>query len=250
MQREVILAVGQTGMGKTTWVRNYISNLTRVIVAAAGFAGDYNIEEAPDFKTLTEKIKRPFFRIAYSPRYYEWPFVFEAARISGETSGPLHLVMEEAYRAGDTREMPEYDEAVNQGRHWGLSLIAISTRAAKLPTDYKAQVTRIIAFRQHLPNDIDYLEDIIGEDAYELQNLKPFAYLDWTPAGTKFQREGRKQNERKANTDEPKSHEADLPTQLDSGGSGNGSNPGGRTPQGHHDNQGRDLSDVRGSEKS
>jgi hypothetical protein len=184
--REVILVVGKTGMGKTTWTRNYINGLTRVAVAEAGF-GDYGIKTVTEFQSLCAEMAKSFFRVSYSPRWWEWPWMFDACKVSAEMGGPLHFVLEEAQRAGDTRDMLEYDEAVNMGRHWGghpgLSLIAVSTRPAKLPTDYKAQITRLIAFQQHLPNDIEYLADIIGDSAFSLPSLPPYSYLSWESSG-------------------------------------------------------------------
>lgn len=182
MQREVILAVGRTGYGKTTWTNDYIKKFSRVIVADAGF-GDYSIRRAGTYRELCDSVQRGFFRVSYDTQPSDWPFVFECARTAGEMGGPLHLVMEEAYRAGDPRLVQEYSEAINQGRHWGLSIIAVSTRAAKIPTDFKAQVSKIIAFGQNLPNDVEYLSEFMGDAAERLRTLPRFHYLEWTPDG-------------------------------------------------------------------
>lgn len=65
------------------------------------------------------------------------------------------------------------------GRHYGVNMIATSTRASHLPPDYRSQATRVIAFRQSEPADIDYMEDIIGEKALRLPSLPRHEFIDW-----------------------------------------------------------------------
>lgn len=179
MQREIVLVVGQTGSGKTTWTRNYIKNLPRVLVLDADF-GEYGIPCYETFPELVQAVDgKSFFRASYTPRQFEMPLMFDLARVLGH----CHLVLEEADRLEDPRSFLEYDEAISRGRHFGVSLVGVSLYPAKLPAMLRRQATRLIAFRQIEPRDIDYLAEIIGPAADELPDLPQFSYIDWTPTG-------------------------------------------------------------------
>lgn len=177
MQREIVLVLGQTGSGKTTWAKSYASSLQRCIIFDASF-GEFDAKQCGTFTELVEEVSdKSFFRASYTPRYFEHPLMFDLARVLGR----CHLVLEEADRLDDPRAFQEYDEAISRGRHYGISLVGISLYPAKLPAMLRRQATRVIAFRQIEPRDIDYLAEIIGPAADDLPNLKPFHFIDWTP---------------------------------------------------------------------
>lgn len=179
MQREIVLVVGQTGSGKTTWAKNYARGLSRVIILDASF-GEFDATQHDTFTGLVEAVNgKTFFRAAYTPRNFEIPLMFDLARVLGR----CHLVLEEADRLDDPRQFPEYDEAISRGRHYGVSLVGISLYPAKLPAMLRRQATRVIAFRQIEPRDVDYLAEIIGPSADGLPDLPQFQYIDWTPTG-------------------------------------------------------------------
>ncbi len=212
MQTEVILDVGKRGCGKTWWARNFIQNKTRVIVAEAGF-GEFGIKCATSFDALIEEVRRGFFRISYTPLHWEWPHLFDLAMSAGKEGGPIWLVLEEASRCPDVRSCEEYDRLLILGRHFNVNLLAISTRPAHLPPDYRSQVTRVVAFRQHEERDLDYLAGIMGDRAFTLPELTGHNLIDWSD------KEG--QN---AGTDE--SGRTQPPNGVPV--AGNGGNPGGR----------------------
>lgn len=183
-QREVILVLGKTGSGKTTWARNYIKTLSRVIVAEAGY-NEFDIIPCPTFDSLIDKIEkedkggRGIFRVSYTPLYHEQPMMFDVARCTKN----VHLVIEEADRYDDPRSCEEYDEIISRGRHYGVSIIGISLYPAKIPASLRSQASRVICFRQHEPKDVKYFYDVIGEAADQLPTLGQFEFLDWTPTG-------------------------------------------------------------------
>ena len=156
-----------------------MNTLSRVLVLDAGF-GEYDATQYGDFESLATGIAgKSFFRAAYTPRTYEIPVMFDLARVAGRCT----LVLEEADRLDDPRQFFEYDEMISRGRHYGVSICAISLYPAKLPAMLRRQTTRLIAFRQIEPRDIDYIAEIIGPAADELPDLKPFHFIDWTPSG-------------------------------------------------------------------
>lgn len=180
MQTEVILVVGKRGTGKTTWARDFVSQKTRVIVADAGF-GEFPFQEINDFGTFCASISRSgFFRLSYTPMGWEWPHVLNAAMAAGRDGGPLWLVLEEASRLPPPRACEEYERLLIMGRHYGVNLLALSTRPAHLPPDYRSQATKVIAFRQHEERDLDYLAGIMGDRAKALPGLKGHDFIEWT----------------------------------------------------------------------
>lgn len=161
---------------------------TRVLVADAGF-GEYPFYESRSFAELCSILSRGFFRVSYTPLSWEWPYLLDAAMRAGSDGGPLWLVLEEASRLPPPRACEEYERLLIQGRHFGINLLALSTRPAHLPPDYRSQATRVIAFRQHEERDVDYLAGIVGREAAEaLPNLKIFPegysdHIEWTDKG-------------------------------------------------------------------
>lgn len=180
MQREVVLVIGKTGSGKTTWAKNFIRDKTRVLILDAGF-GDYSAREHENLSDLIDETEKQncngsgFFRFSYTPRSSESGVILDLARVTGN----CWLVLEEADRLDDPRYMPEYDEVISRGRHYGVNILAVSLYPFKLPADLRRQATRLICYRMHEPRDLDYLYDVIGSDVELLPNLKPFHYLDW-----------------------------------------------------------------------
>ena len=188
MQTEVILAVGKRGTGKTHWARQFVSSKTRVLVADAGF-GEFPFTSIPDgdFDSLCSELRRGFFRLSYTPMSWEWPHLLNAAMAAGREA-PIWLVLEEASRVPPPRACEEYERLLIMGRHYGVNLLALSTRPSHLPPDYRSQATKVVAFRQHEERDLDYLSGIIGRRAYDLPRLRihPAGYSDhiiWTDRG-------------------------------------------------------------------
>lgn len=189
MRREVIIVIGGTGSGKTTWVRNYLRGLSRVLVFDAGFGEFYDEEQNLD--TLARKLEAQSgglngtgaFRLAYTPRVVEYPAMFDLARIVGG----LHLVIEEADRLDDPRSFEEYDDLISRGRHYGhsgrgqgVSIIAISLYAAKIPVALRSVCDTAIIFRQNEPNHVAYIADWIGDDAADvITALGRYEYVEW-----------------------------------------------------------------------
>mgnify|MGYP001603275800 CR=1 FL=1 len=138
MQREVILISGQTGTGKTTLARRMFAETPRAFLADAGFEefparyfGDYSgliqhlaaIGAFSDFRSSSLRLSHVPFRVGYTPLTVEHGLIFDAAAELGN----LTLYLEEADRFEDPSQLPEYDEVITRGRHYGVSVVAIST---------------------------------------------------------------------------------------------------------------------------
>lgn len=164
-----------------------------MLIADAGF-GDYApILSSPSYDSLLSDLdsegafgSRAPFRHAYDfepgtdPADNERPF---AVALS---AGNCALILEEADRF-DLASSEHYRECVYRGRHYGVSIVALSLTPKDLPTDLRRQATRIISFRQVMPADLDWLSEVMGEKAYELAALPgppsppPHPALCWEP---------------------------------------------------------------------
>ena len=192
MQREIILVVGKTGSGKTTWAKSLFAQTPRALLADAGFQEfpALYFAEYPEFVhyartqgAFSDFQSSPFrlsyvpFRWGYTPRIVEEPLIFDTAMELGNCV----LFLEEADRFEDPRTLQEYDEVISRGRHHGVSIVAVTPHPYGLPKDLRRQATRIIAFNQDEPGDLDYLAARMGDAAYTLPSLPRFTYLDWSP---------------------------------------------------------------------
>ena len=82
--------------------------------------------------------------------------------------GNLCLVAEECEQYVNPRDPDSpMNRIINRGRHKGVSVIAIGRRGVELSTVIRAQGTRLISFKQSLPQDIAAME-LVGMDVGSL----------------------------------------------------------------------------------
>lgn len=186
-QREVILIFGQTGSGKSYLARELARSYHRVLIADSGFGDFAPIEEAPTYDDLLKKLEgwkafegKPF-RVSYDFRPEEYPLAFSTVLYLRDTL----LVLEEGDRFDAT--LDEYREVIFRGRHYGVHILIISLHPRAIPTDLRRQATKIISFRQIFPDDLDWLAEMMGDEAYKLVDFPgppsapPHPYMIWTP---------------------------------------------------------------------
>lgn len=203
--REVILILGKTGSGKSCLFRDLINKQKRFIIFDT--LSEYKTH-SPAFPAvfietigeLSEYLHRNFYnnyRIVFDPsdpdRMLKNSCGVDLGKVSEvffELCNSLNDVtigIEELAYYVNANYAPEgLRKIVRFGRHARISLFATTQRPRDIPPIVRAQITKLISFRQHEPRDIDWIRDVIGEQAHELISLKKFEYGKGMESGTHY----------------------------------------------------------------
>lgn len=177
-KREILLVVGKTGTGKSYWMKDYVSQLKRVIILDP-------MDEYPgilyeDIEDVMDAIDgKETFRV----RTANLPDLPDLCKIAMACTD-VHLVVEEAQRAipPSGKELPEdLKDVIFRGRHHAVSLCMVSQRPSKIHIDPRSQWTRIVTFAQNESVDVDWMEQTSGFDIGDLRHLGIGHYLEITP---------------------------------------------------------------------
>ena len=187
MQRDVTLVLGTDGTGKTTLADRLSHRGNRVLILDAGFS-QFRAENCADIDAAAKRLGelRAFgtsapFRISFTPLPDEIDLAFLLARDLGDCT----VVAEEADRF---RTMgPWQTDYIYRGRHWGVSIIAVTIQPYALPKDLRRIVREVFAYRMTEESDIEYLAGIVGDAAYSVPSLRgpgknsspPYDHLHW-----------------------------------------------------------------------
>ncbi|MHB1516639.1 MAG: hypothetical protein ACYCVY_13275 [Acidiferrobacteraceae bacterium] len=184
-QRDIIIVVGQTGHGKTTWIRQWLSGRRRVLAFDPTLTllgqehfidGDELVEV---FEDTDEFRQLPDF--AYANPYPDYVPVLGACAF---VAGNCVLAIDEAALA-----FPSPQAGVQQwardivllGRHRNTSLIIGAQRMTSIPLTVRTQASRIISFKQIDPDDIAAAKKLIGAEAENLPLYPKFKCCDFAP---------------------------------------------------------------------
>ena len=201
------MITGKTGSGKSVMFRKLIQEQKRFIIfdsikeysASRPVFPALYIQDVRLLLDYLERNKSKPFRIVYDP-----PETFAGIElVTGEKISTLELICKIVYRGltdvalgieelgkheTQKRLAPHLYDIICLGRHKQISLFATTQRAAQISTDFKAQVTKFVAFKQHLPNDLKWIGDCIGDfnEAETLRALDEFVYGKPMIAGKHF----------------------------------------------------------------
>lgn len=156
-------------------MKNLIRPLRRVI--ALDPLWEYDGIVCNDFETFTRTYGRyhsvPGASFRYACRFDELAaeFLFRASALIGG----VVLVVEEADMYIDNGDS-FFRTLVNQGRHFGVSLLCVSRRVPDLPPFFRAQCSTIVSFRQWEPADVARLSDI-GMNGETVRTLPQYESL-------------------------------------------------------------------------
>lgn len=69
---------------------------------------------------------------------------------------------------------------VSLGRHRGIGLVITTRRIADVHKLICSQAKNWFIFHSFLPNELDYMEQFIGETVYKAVSLEPYHFIYWT----------------------------------------------------------------------
>lgn len=193
--REIVLITGKTGSGKSTLFRKMLEDKKRVIIFDT--LSEYSeltlpypalfIHNIHDFYDCLARNHYKNFRIIFDPEDPEQVLelndgnqitVFEeSCKLIYNHLEDLILGIEEIANLTTGIKVPEYLRKIARfGRHSSISLYATTQRPADVHPLIRAQMTTLISFKQHEPRDIDWLKQVIGEQAIGLKDLAQFTW--------------------------------------------------------------------------
>lgn len=177
-RREVIIILGKTGYGKSTWLTKFLAGVPRKFIfdPFRAIPAEYiNADE------LIRRYESQWFKnqASFSVGMYA-PQDFDLIGATSYLVGNSYLIIEEcgvAFYKGE--RIPEWlQEAIFLGRHVSLSIILTAQRAASIPIELRSQASRFISFRQTEKRDLDWTKDYLGARFEELPELAELECLD------------------------------------------------------------------------
>lgn len=182
LRREIALAVGRTGFGKSALTKELVGRRQRVIILEKWSDKD-EYGGTLRFKSWAEllrafKTKKPTrFRVSFSPGLTYFPHVCALAWVLGD----VLLVIEEAssYFPGG-KVPPEFIELCERGRHRQVSIYATAQRPKRLPIILRAEADLLYCFRLNEKADRDWVAEFPGADrqlAEQAAGLERYRYM-------------------------------------------------------------------------
>jgi hypothetical protein len=77
---------------------------------------------------------------------------------------------------------PNMKKLIDIGRHRGQGIICTARRTKRTNPDILFNCNHIIMYKQTRPEDVDYLADFVGQEAYRLPKLEPYRFVWWVDA--------------------------------------------------------------------
>jgi hypothetical protein len=177
--RDFLIVVGNQGMGKTVWTKQYLQGFARRFLydPLAMYPGfDYAGLDRLDAEAA-DKHSPDTFSIG-SPYYDDIQIMGNLAYAWGRCT----YAIEECgtiFRRGEL--IPQWARRlIFMGRFPAVNLVLVAQRAASIPIDIRSQANRIITFRQHEPDDLSALRSTFGlEQCRLLPTLETLECMDW-----------------------------------------------------------------------
>jgi len=181
MKNEVIFVSGQRGSGKSYWVQNFISKLSRFLIydTLGEYEGAPRFEEIEDLLDYCERSGGGFLEAIYDPLNPQDDLNFSLFCRIARALGNIYVIIEEFDLFATPFSIPlELQALIKYGRHRGVNVLGVSRRPAEVSRLFTSQATRFILFRQIEPRDVQYFRSIVGTSADMLPTLEPYYFLD------------------------------------------------------------------------
>lgn len=179
-KNNVIVITGQRGTGKTTYIKNCLRGMDRIIIFDLLGEFDPNVFTMRRFfEQLSQDRKNPFFVLSYfNPRNSEDDFELICKAVN-RMSNIILVIDELDYFCSPTSCPDVFAEIIKRGRHQEIGVICATRRPHEIPRLVTSQVTELVTFRHVEPRDLAYLKDIGNFEPEEVQKLPDFSYLKW-----------------------------------------------------------------------
>lgn len=187
--RGLVFCCGRRGMGKTTEMDRLLSQCAGGVLFfdtlskhADVFKGYKVISQPGPLVEYLKPNRGRRFRVLYQPVSGDLDEHFEAVCKIVRAIGWMIFGIDEldklcGPRFGDSRMCPGFYYLVNYGRHVRVSMIATARRPRAVARGYTAEAEMRL-FHMKERADIDYFEDLIGEEhAARIRDLPPYVYL-------------------------------------------------------------------------
>lgn len=181
------LVLGLGGSGKSTLVRAWLKGNKRILIHDTSGEDEIAAMATDVIDSRSELLERLIqggtYVIAWRGFLVEEETAFEFANQAALAAEDVLVVWEEfdVYFEGSGSYLPKYAyRIVHNGRHKGLTTIAVSRAPALVPKKLTRNVQRIAVFDTNEPYDVEYLAKKIGSaNAALIPTLKEYQYLEW-----------------------------------------------------------------------
>lgn len=189
---------GAAGSGKSTWVKERIRRLDRLVIFDP--LGEYGgtgrlVRSHRDVRALLRDMGHSWnrgFRLALLPaagaevqelhRLARGLIQAQAPFKAGEDDRQITLVVEEMNLSFPVAGLPAdrmgFGEICSRGRHWGIETIGVSQRPAEINTRFRGNETARVLFRLAEHVDQQWIRRSLGpEAARRVTALSPHEFL-------------------------------------------------------------------------
>lgn len=180
-EREVLIILGKTRYGKSTWLGKFLAN------KSCRFTFDPFRKTQAQYldgdKLIAAHESKTFLKPGYSIGSHYLPdidLLTAVAFLNGNSATRPYLTIEEcgvAFYPGE-RLSDAMQEAIFLGGHNYLSVVLVAQRAASIPIALRSQATRFISFLQTEKADVKWCEEYLGDRFEEVRTLDKFECLD------------------------------------------------------------------------
>jgi energy-coupling factor transporter ATP-binding protein EcfA2 len=176
-QREVVIILGKTGYGKSTWLQQYARMYPRIFVfdPFAAIPAQYLSEQQLIDAHEAGDFKQGGF-IVGTRELANMDLIGAIAYLSGNC---LFIIEECGVAFYKGERIPDWlAEIIFLGRHNAVSLCMTAQRAASIPIELRSQANRFITFRQTERKDVEWTRDYVGDLFEQIPTLPKFKCID------------------------------------------------------------------------
>jgi hypothetical protein len=181
-ERDVIIILGKTRFGKSTWLGKYLRpkpcrfTFDPFQKTQAVYLSEQQLIELHE----QGRFQNPPYSVG-SRQINDIDLLSSVAYLNGNERTRPYFIIEEcgiAFYKGERISEP-LQEAIFLGGHNWLSIALVAQRAASIPVELRSQATRFISFLQTEQADVKWCEQYLGERFEEVRTLQKFECLDW-----------------------------------------------------------------------